>query len=389
MELMAASKQWAERPDDERFSSLAELHGFCQAQHQGSAVARVPYAGLEARDRDGAVILANKGNGAERLLTHWSFGQLSARAGAPAAYLRQLPAELAARCLNTGLARRDEDGDTAQVLVHTNGHKTIRALTSLDYSRIWNDEVTGRLQGLAEYGWRVPPARPARKHQKGTRPATAADVLPDQGNFGLSVKVGDLIAPAGLYASDHDMFAFLVNESRRLMIPGGSSLGLARGFFAWNSEVGDLSFGVCAFLYNHVCGNHIIWGASNVHELRVRHVGGARTYAFHQLRVELRQYAERAATEDEARIKAAVSYSFGKTKAEVLDAVFKLKISGLTREITTAAYDSTVMHRDTDGDPTTAWGLAQGITRVSQDQAHGDRRLAIDRAAGKLLDVVA
>ena len=45
-----------------------------------------------------------------------------------------------------------------------------------------------------------------------------------------------MIAPAGIYASDHDMFAFLVNEEYR--IDDGSDGGLARGFFVQNSEVG-------------------------------------------------------------------------------------------------------------------------------------------------------
>jgi len=45
-----------------------------------------------------------------------------------------------------------------------------------------------------------------------------------------------MISPAGIYASDHDMFSFLVNEEYR--IDDGSDGGLARGFFVQNSEVG-------------------------------------------------------------------------------------------------------------------------------------------------------
>ena len=45
------------------------------------------------------------------------------------------------------------------------------------------------------------------------RPATEADVLEDRdGGGGLSINISDMIAPAGLYASDRDMFAFLINE---------------------------------------------------------------------------------------------------------------------------------------------------------------------------------
>ncbi len=80
----------------------------------------------------------------------------------------------------------------------------------------------------------VPPARPAFPDQPGTRPATEDDVLAVK-DF-LSINVGDPVAPAGLYASNHDMFAFLINEENR--IDDGSDSGLSRGVFFENSEVG-------------------------------------------------------------------------------------------------------------------------------------------------------
>jgi len=85
-------------------------------------------------------------------------------------------------------------------------------MTSEKYTRIWNWEIADRLNEMVEKGWRVPPARPAMPNQPGTRPATVQDVL-DVAGF-LSVNLGDPIAPAGLYASDHDMFAFLVFEKK-------------------------------------------------------------------------------------------------------------------------------------------------------------------------------
>jgi len=125
----------------------------------------------------------------------------------------------------------------------------LRALTSEQYKRIWNWEVVERLLPLQERGWRVPQARPAFPDQPGARPATEADILDDAG-FGLSVKVGDMIAPAGLYASAHDMFAFLINEQKR--IKDGTEEGLSRGIFFENSEVGDKALRCTTFLYRHV-----------------------------------------------------------------------------------------------------------------------------------------
>jgi uncharacterized protein DUF932 len=172
------------------------------------------------------------------------------------------------------LASASGDNQSANVLFHQGDGLVVRAFTSDRYSRIWNYEVLDRLIPLQEYGWRVPPARPARRSQAGIRIATKADVL-DGNKFGLSIKQGDAIAPAGLYASDHDMFVFMVNERNR--VKDGTSNGLAKGFFVENSEVGAASLSLTTFFYRVVCGNHIVWGATDVSELRIRHVGFADT----------------------------------------------------------------------------------------------------------------
>jgi hypothetical protein len=355
MELFKASRQWAERPPDQRFQSLDELHAVCAGYRGVAATATVPYRALKAVPQGQDVILENGNSGAQGQLTHWAFGQLCQRAGAPASYLRELPATLAAECLNTGLHARPDD-DQAQVLVHRpNGTRLIRAFTSTDYTRIWNSDVTERLGRLAERGsWRPAPAA-----MDGSR---------------------------GLYASDHDMFAFLVDNGRRVFekLPGG---GLSRGFFVWNSEVGAASFGVCTFLYEYVCGNHIVWGAKGVRELRVRHVGDADNRAFHELSGQLRIYAESSASEDEARIQRATTFSLGRDKEEVLDRVFGLRVPQLSRKRTDEAYQLAEAHADWYGDPRTAWGIANGITELAKALPYTDDRVALDRAAGKVLEV--
>jgi len=71
-----------------------------------------------------------------------------------------------------------------------------------------------------------------------------------------------------LYASDCDVFIFLVNEARPIDVDGQTYF---RGFYTWNSEVGKATFGRASFLYSYVCANRIIWGARDVEELRIRH----------------------------------------------------------------------------------------------------------------------
>jgi hypothetical protein len=260
-----------------------------------------------------------------------------------------------------------------------------RAVTSTDYKRIWNSEITYRLLELPAKGWKVPPARPARAGQAGTRIATQADCLAAS-DFGLSIYPGQQIAPAGLYASDHDLFVFLVNEARRIQDGDG---WLSRGFFLWNSEVGAASFGVMAFFYRHVCGNHIVWGAKDVKELRIRHVGADNVRrAFNTLRVDLIKYADRSESEDRAIIERAKTLELGGTKEQVLDRLFKLRIPALTQSIAERAYVETERNYPLDGNPRSPWGIANGITRLSQASSYADARVDLDKAAGKVMQIV-
>jgi hypothetical protein len=204
---------------------------------------------------------------------------------------------------------------------------------------------------------------------------------------GLAIKVGDPIAAAGLYASDRDMFAFLVNESAR--IEDGSEGGLARGFFVSNSEVGNASLKVTRFLYRSVCGNHIVWGAENVSEISIRHIGDAGARFGREFVAELRRYSDQSTADDQARISKAKTCILGGTKEEILDKLFGMKRLALSRKALESAY--TFAERESaenrTGSPHSAWGFAGGLTRLAQDSTYASERTKLDRAAGKVLEM--
>lgn len=109
--LTAASRQWATRPADERFTSLTAMADHMNRVRDRSHAKTISVRRLEARpveeDRKGLVITGDLPGGQELALpTHWSFGQLAARAEAPAGYLRKLPNFLAADLINWGLRNR-------------------------------------------------------------------------------------------------------------------------------------------------------------------------------------------------------------------------------------------------------------------------------------------
>ena len=361
MELFKAHKQWSERPNDERFPTLQALYNATREYADLAREKELPFSDLRVEAIDADVQLVGR-KGIPAKLTNWVFGQLCSRLGAPASYLRELPATLAAQNLNHGFAHRAGEmidagnSNRAQLLFHMNGDSLLlRALTSDKYSRIWNFEIAERLLDLESQGWSV--------------------AMPDIRSL------GDDKPP--LYASDHDMFAFLrmpnVVVAENL---GNGNAPIYRGLIAENSEVGASSLKLTRFFYNEMCGNHIIWGASNVVEISVRHVGNARE-RWSTFAVQVARWSNESATDEIRIIESAKSRIIAATKDEVLDALFGKRIPGLTRKVLQAGYDCVVP--DQDGNPNTVWGIVQGITRHSQSYPHADTRTAIDRAAGKLL----
>lgn len=361
--LTAAYNQWASRPADQRFSSLADLDSAVQHHRNVAAEAQsVRMSDLvvstHAFERDGSsqiepVIKSSRSDNIARF-THHSFGQLARRLGAPASYLRTLTPGLASANLNYGLREAsDREASNNKLLFAQNGELVLRALTSDSYTRIWNADIAQRLIRLTELN---PQWQPAPAAFDGSR---------------------------GLYASDKDMFAFLVDSDRRIFekAPGG---GLGRGFFVSNSEVGDASFRLTTFWYEFICGNHRVWGASGVTELRIPHIGDADDRAFSRMQVELRRYANASVKDDELKVERMMKFSLGNTKAEVLDRVFGL---GVPKRLAERAYGLAEQRVDWYGSPRTVWGFTGALTEIARDLPNADARVEMDRQAGKVMQI--
>jgi hypothetical protein len=92
--ITTASRQWVARPSDERFTSLIDLDAHCQNLRDRSAARVMTNRSLQAVPvaGDHEALRIEGPNGAAVVPTNWAFGQLAQRAGAPAGYLRELPA---------------------------------------------------------------------------------------------------------------------------------------------------------------------------------------------------------------------------------------------------------------------------------------------------------
>src|SRR4051812_16566283 len=100
--LDAASQQWASRPDDKRFLTLDDLATTVGARRELGRASDVRLDALMLGHDNGGDLLVRSPDGQAVAFTNWSFGQLASLIGAPASYLRKLPAPLARVNLECG-----------------------------------------------------------------------------------------------------------------------------------------------------------------------------------------------------------------------------------------------------------------------------------------------
>ena len=360
MELFHLHNQWATRPADERFTTLQQVLDITKKYAASAREKDVPWKDLRVvADGSDMHLLGSKGIPA--VITHHAFGQLAARIGAPASYLRDLPGTLAAQNINYGLKNRvDNDGpNDASLLVHVNDGYVLRALTTTKYARLWNYEIVERLLGFADRNGLVP-----------VQPTFTWD-----GSENVSEETG-------LYASDHDMVLGLMSKDR-VINDGGSPL--YRVVIVGNSEVGDGSFWTMRCLVRDICGNLILWGAEEVMELRFRHVGDV-AEKWNEVKVELATYLDAGTEEEDKLIRIAKQTVIAGTREDVLDTLFGNRRVGMSMKAIKASYDS--VNEEQDGSANTVWGFVQGITRYSQEVAgeHADKRLELDKAARRVMN---
>lgn len=353
--LVQASNEWTYRPPDERFNSIEAARDAILKRTNTMRLAVLDWTALQVKPNlEGTKMLLNGKTRAAELNYH-SFGQLCARVKAPADYLRSLPLELAATNLNTGIQLRGDGDNQAKVILgDEETGLECRGLVTTDYSQVLDLDFANRMVKLKEagLGWQEAPAA-----FDGSR---------------------------GQYAGKSNCFFFFVDNTRRIFEkdPNG---GLGRGVFVWNSEVGDRSWGFMTFLYEYVCGNHRVWGAKGVQEIRGVHRGQARDKAFKTFEVEIKKYGESSATELEGQIEKARKFTLGATKDEVLDMIFQRGLMG--RKKATEAYALAEANEGWYGAPNTAWGFAGGMTQMARDLPNADERTELDRAAGKVLEM--
>ena len=368
------SSEWFARPDDERFLSLTELYDAVRARADKATARTVESRAVRveaSRDHGERLELILPGQERPIAPTHWSFGQLCGLVGAPSGYLRQLPAALAGINLQYGLT--SHRGELVKTLETEDGRTELRAVTGPDYGRIWDHELVAAVMrfagnGVGDTRWKVP------------------GVL-DWATMTHNPHVDVTKETTTLYASDRDVFLFMVDDTHPIeagKLADGSPDLYFRGFYCWNSEVGSKSLGIASFYLRAVCQNRNIWGVENFDEITIRHSKFAAQRFAHEAAPALTSFANSSPAPFVAGIAAARARIVAKNDEDREDFLRKRGFAkGEAGKII-----ETVL-REEGRKPESLFDFVQGITALARSKAHQDGRLELEGKAKRLMDSLA
>lgn len=361
----SVSQQWWSRPDDQKFLSLDDLHDSVMKRSSATSTQAIDVTKMRVvLDKDDPDRISLDINDTLVDPTHWSFGQLSGLAGAPASYMRKLPGKLAAINLQYGLSNFREE---AVKMYHNND--TLLAATGVNYGRVFDHELVNAVRQIAGNGtgdtrWKVPGA-----------------INWGTGQYNPFVDITK--DTTTLYASDRDVFMFLVDDTHPIEIgklPNGDPDLVFRGFYVWNSEVGSKSLGISTFLLRGVCQNRCLWGVQDKQSITIRHSKNAPHRFAAEASPGLIEYSNGSTHGILAGINSAKSAVVARTDDDRLEFLGK---RGFSAKQAQKVIDAVI--NEEQKKPESVWDFVQGITAVARNIKHTDDRLDLERQAGNLM----
>lgn len=360
------SSEWYRRPKDQRFLDMPSLHAMLEQRAQRSRPMTIETNTVKVighvKDQEKLQLLMPDNSVVDP--THWSFGQICTVAKAPRDYIRGLPSAIAAINVQHGLIVNPSEISKFYVTVEDD-REVLRALTSPSYGRIHDYELTKAIMDVVDDTWKVPGVM-------------------DWGSMLYNPDIPVTENTTTLFGSDRDVTVFLCRDQYPIeigQIPDGNGGMmpdyLFPGFVASNSEVGAGRFYIEMFFMRGICANRNFWGIEG--SLSIRHNSGAPSRFMKEAEPVLREFAERASRPVIDKVNAARDVKL--TMDEVTGKLAKLDYSKTS--IAEIIESAVVM----DGHPPeNAWDLVQAITANARKIPFQQERLAVERAAGKLMD---
>jgi len=372
---MELAREWSRRSPDEKFLSLSDLFDSVKARRDSSRETVLDTRKIEIlapvpkTKADTNLLSVGLPDGTELGATHWSFNQLCSLGKAPAGWLRTLPSQNVADDLTYSL-RYNRTGET--IKSYSAGDE-LRAVTGVDYGRIFDAEVVEAIQIIAGNGtgderWKVPGVLDWRTHHYDPEAPVTLDTTT-------------------LFASDRDVFVFLVDDRNPIEIgklPDGSPDLVFRGFYVTNSEVGSGALKIACFYLRGICCNRIMWGVEGFEEIRMVHSKYAPARFLEQARPALASFANGSEKKLLDGVRAAKEAQVAKDEDEALAFLQSRDFSKKK------ALEILEQGEREEGVPVrSAWDFAQALTANARDIPNNDDRVAQEMAARKILDKVA
>tara|TARA_R110002073_G_scaffold154858_10_gene310120 strand:- start:814 stop:1842 length:1029 start_codon:yes stop_codon:yes gene_type:complete len=337
--LKKASYQLFSRPEDERFPDFDSLYEHCTSSQKDSQV--------HWKSPAQVIPVAIQGNLGLKLtgdygytLNDWSFGQACSIASINKETVNRLSTETAVQVLLETMPAGEKP---MQVLTKAG---KVRSIHGASYTRLYDCDVL--------------------------------DIVMDEASNFTPPPVG-FNGATGLYAGEQDMFAFMVDNESWVDIDGEQ---FAPGFFIWNSEVGRRTVGIETFWFQRICGNHIVWEATEVVSYKRKHTANVAD-ALGEMRLILRQLVDKRDQRKDAfahAIKQSMNTSLGSTPEDAAKALtgFGIGVGHIKTAVETMS---------TQSGSFTVFGAVDALTRISRQIANAGERAAYDSKIGTILSL--
>ena len=375
------STQWMSRPADERFLSLTALHDSKKKFWDESFQTRSKTEDIEIiapeitcpadmhRLMVGVKVSTPLVTEVRDIApTHYAFGQLCRLAKSPADFMRELPSPLVCDVVGWRMKHARE----IEEIKLYGGVEQLYAATGPDYGRIPDYEVVEAVRqiagdGLGSHRWKVPGVVNWSTHFYDPEAAVTKE-------------------STTLYASDRDVFMFLVDDRNPIEVgklKSGEPDLMFRGFYLQNSEMGSRSLKLAAFYLRAVCMNRNLWGVENFEDLTIRHTRLAPDRWLQQALPALNSYANGS----EKKLLAGVTMAKGMRVAADSESAMAFLAN---RKFSTARARAIleVGEKEEGEPPRSAWAMAQAITAHARSLINTDDRLGEEMVAKAILDTV-
>lgn len=359
--ISTAARQYATRPDDERFPSLDALEAHVRDLESRSAERKGTVGEIEAVATEGGGIVFRSKTGAIATPTYRAFGQYCTAVGADGAtnFLRSIPADLAAENLRVAAKMQADPDATIDLYTRAEqgaGGEKFRSLLSVlgsRYTRVTNTEVVRVIRAMQDR-------------------APGLD-LPQE--FRRPLGAPSKVVPTA-FAGEDDVFVMLADYTRTFRV---GNRDLTPGVIISNSTTGSMAFTAHFFAFDWVCCNANVWGASTVSRFSLRHVGDMASKV-KQIWEVSQKFLDTPASVREEQGRAAQAKLLAPDTDAVIESLRRKGFGLRDSQDAVKIAESTPDY----GDPRSVFAIVGGLTEVAQGRKYAAARLDLETKAGAL-----